>query len=162
MRIHEFSKIISDTRPICILLRATRIPVSWFIFAQMRTINAILASIRYFGWTQSDMTCVQVYFLFISPSVPRSHWKIFVTACYAYAHMFARWNALDNCYYLKLHLLPPFFFTNFCDKYPDGGFMRIGKCTANQWFFYAKICNESPRKIWSGRPRSPTEPTCAE
>lgn len=23
--------------------------------------------------------------------------------------MFARWNALDNCYYLKLHLLPPFF-----------------------------------------------------
>jgi len=32
----------------------------------------------------------------------------------------ARRNALDNCYYLKLHLPPPFFY-KFCDKYPNGG-----------------------------------------
>lgn len=59
-------------RPIYILLRAARMPDPWFIFAQMRTINAIPVSIRYFGRLQFDTRARASIFLFISLFIPRS------------------------------------------------------------------------------------------
>lgn len=69
----------------------------------------------------------------------------------------ARRNALDNCYYLKLHLPPPFFY-KFRDKYPNGGIALCGlECVPpTDDFFMQKYATDQGEKYDSGTDRAPT------
>lgn len=79
----------------------------------MRTINAIPVSIQYFGRHNPLHVRVQVYIFVYFPlhaalsNVPSNDICNGLLRVCAYV---ARRNALDNCYYLKLHLPPLSFF----------------------------------------------------
>lgn len=75
----------------------------------MRTINAIPVSIQYFGRRNPLHVRVQVYIFVYFPL----HTALSSDICNGLLRVcayVARRNALDNCYYLKLHLPPLSFF----------------------------------------------------
>jgi len=120
----------------------------------MRTINAIPVSIQYFGRRNPLHVRVQVYIFVYFPL----HTALSSDICNGLLRVcayVARRNALDNCYYLKLHLPPlSFFFTNFAIN------IRTMALLYADWNIYRRpmiflcknMCNGSPRKISSKWP----------
>lgn len=111
MRIHEFPGIISDTwhAPSAFCC----VPPECQIRDLFSHKCAQLTQFRYQSNILADTiwyTCEQVYFC-LFPSSCRSLNDICNGLLRVCAYVVRR-NALDNCYYLKLHL-PPSFFTNF-------------------------------------------------